>query len=749
MTNNRATFEESLQAAETSVAEENWKEAVVSFQKALAEFPDDPQALAGLGLALINTDQPGRALSHLHQAASLDPENPTYRERMGLALERLGRKQEAVEAYLEAAERYGRQRSPSLALTQWQAAARVDPNCVPAHVNLLKAYLAQRKTQAALQEYLALANIYHGQGQTVQAIRILQHALKLDPLNPQVQSLLDRLRRGEEAVPPETGPLELEVEEESQESQGSPIEIARQAAMADLAESIFDTTPPQTGPLVLKPLSKREVDSLVNKVLDAQTRGDADEAIGYYEQILQAGIIQPAVNFGLGLLYKQQLRFEDAITQFQQSVSESKYRLASHFALGECYRAMGRIDEALSHFIEVVKIVDLGTVDRSQADDLIQLYEELAHAYAAKGESEQAGEFLSSLIDFLDDKGWEDKVAQARERLDALTQNGPVLSLAEIFATPHAEQILQAISLAQEYQRRGLLYTAMDALNRAVSHAPTFLPLHLQMAEVLVGMEKTDEAVAKLLTIADVYRIRGNLSQATAMYDRALRLAPMNVAVRAKLIDLLISYGEIDRALEHYLAMGDTYYQMAQLDRARETYNEALRLAPRGDPKRNWAVRFLHQIGDIDMQRVNWKRAASVYERIIRLAPDDEKAHLTLIDLYYRLGKPAKAITELDNLFKLYRQMNKMSKIITILQEKIQEQPNDIGLHARMAQAYLDMGSDHVQEALQELDVLGDLQLQAGRRADAITTIRAILRLNPPNANAYRQLLDQLVKGTS
>ena len=95
----------------------------------------------------------------------------------------------------------------------------------------------------------------------------------------------------------------------------------------------------------------------------------------------------------------------------------------------------------------------------------------------------------------------------------------------------------------------------------------------------------------------------------------------------------------IDRALEHYLNLADSYYHAAQMDQARDTYQEALRLA----------------------------------------------------------------------------------------------------------QAHLDAG--HIEQALEHLDKLGDLQLEAGRAQDAKATIRAIIALHPPNIVAYQQLLDQLESG--
>ncbi len=746
MAGNRAVYEEAIRRGAAQAWEQRWGEAIAAYRQALAEFPDSPDALSGLGLALAGAGRLEEALPVLQQAANIARENPVLQEQVAQVLERLGRPQEAAQAYLQAADLYLRQQASRMAIERWRDAIRVDPSCISAHVNLLRVYLGQGKHREAIAEYLALATLYRDRGETEKAMELCQYALKLDPHHPEVLALMDALRYG---VPTTvgTGPLEALAEGKPgvPGEEGNPVEIARRTALAQLAEVVFEETPPQTGPLILRPLSKREIDTLISRAIDAQARGDVDEAIACYEEVLRGGVIEPAVHFNLGLLYQQQLRLEEAIAQFQQSVSSPQYRLGSLFALGECYRALGRIDEALTHFLEVLKIVDLSTVRQDQADDLIRLYDELASTYAARGEREQAVEFINALISFLSAKGWEDKVHQARQRLDFLSREGPVLSLAEMLTVPGSERIIQSIGLAQEYLRHNLPRAAMDELMSAVERAPSFLPIHRQIGETLVAMGRTEQAVGKFLAIADTYRVRGNFSQAVAMYERALRLAPMNIPARMKLIDLLVSLGEIDRALEHYLALGDTYYQMAQLDQAREKYNEALQLAPRGSPERRWEVKLLHRIGDIDLQRVEWRRAASVYERIREIAPDDEKARFTLMDLYERLGRPDRALAELDGLLQHYMQTGKVQKAVSILEGLVQEKPGVIPLRARLAQLYLNAGRK--EDALRELDILGDLQLQAGKVKDAIATIQVILRLRPPNADAYRELLEQLQAG--
>ena len=754
MAGNRKVFDEATRAGDNAAWDGNWDQAVAAYRRALAEFPSDVGALTSLGLAYYSAGQLKAALESYQRASKLAPGDPVLYERIGKTLEQLGQGEEAAQVYLASAKCYlNQQQAPHLALERWQDAVRAWPDCLQAHVELFQYHQSQGQVREAVVECLALARIYRVQGQNDYAVQACQHALKLAPHDPEVLAALDSLRYGEQvAIGPEAelfaategsaGPAMLDFQvmpvAESAGERGSPIEIARQKALTELAESLFEEEVRAVPP----GLSKEEVDALIGRAIDFQTRGKIEEAIDAYEKVIRAGVEQPAVHFNLGLLYQEKLRFDAAISQFDRVVSHPEYVLGSHFALGECHRARGRIDEALGHFIEVLKIVDLATVQREQADDLIQLYESLADSYIAKGEREQALKFTNSLVELLSEKGWEDKVVQARRRLDSLTQEGPALSLAEMLAIPGSESVLESLALSQEYAKRGMFYTALEECYYALEHASVYLPIHRQMGQVLVAMGKMDEAASKFVVIADAYRMRGNFRQATAMCQLALKLAPMDTTVRAKLIDLLISHGEIDEALEHYLILADSYYHLAQIDQAREMYQEALRLAPRGSSERRWEVRILHKIGDIDMQRVDWRRAIEVYEQIRELDPDDERARLTLMDLYYRFNQPELAVVELDSLLKVYRESGKTQRIFTVLEDAVRERPENIPLRTRLAQVHLDAGN--VEQALEHLDKLGDLQLEAGRYEDARATIRAIIALHPPNAEAYQQLLGQI-----
>lgn len=754
-----------MRAAANVAWEGNWREAIEAYQRALAEFPDDIDALTGLGMAQASIGESKQALKAYERASELEPDNPVLLEQVGKTLEAVGRAEEAAATYLACGRQYIKQgQAAHLALACWERAAQANPSSVEAHASLLKHYQRRGRIGAAVNECLTLAGIYREQGRGDYAIRICEHAVKLSPRNSEALAMLDKLRYGkEDQREAEAAPPEVEEEprkgvelpdaetlefathpgEEPSEEKGSPVESTRRKALTDLAESVFEEE--EAAATQAERLSKEAADALISKAIDFQTRGDVEAAIAAYQKVLETGAGRPAVHFNLGLLYQEKLRFNDAIEQFEHAVSHPDYKLGAHFALGECHRARGRFDEALEHFIEVLKIVDLATVEREHADDLINLYEHLTDGYLAKGDQDQALEFANSLVTFLNEQGWEDKVMLARQRLDTLTQEGPVVTLAEALTVPDSERILESIAMSQEYVKRDMHYTAVEECYLALESAYNYLPIHRQLAEVSMAMGRVNEAVKKLVVIADTYQVRGTARQAAALYRQALKLAPMDTAVRTKLIDLLISHGEIDKALGHYLVLADSFYQLAQMDQALEVYQEALRLAPRVDQERDWTVRILHKIGDISMQRVDWKRAVSVYERIRDLSPSDERARLTLMELYYRLDQPKEAVAELDALLSVYREQGRSARTFAVLGDVVDRWPEAIPLRARLAQAHLDAG--HTEEALEHLDQLGDLQLEAGQKAQAKATIRAIIALHPPNVEEYETLLQQISEG--
>ena len=313
--------------------------------------------------------------------------------------------------------------------------------------------------------------------------------------------------------------------------------------------------------------------------------------------------------------------------------------------------------------------------------------------------------------------------------------------------TAGSEHVLESLYLSQEYAKRGMYSAAAEEAYRAIQLSPSYLPAHLQLGDLLVLQKRNEAAALKFNAIGDTFRARGDMGGSIHAYERVIEIAPLDLTSRARLIDLLKTIGAYDRALENYLSMGNMYYQLAQVDKARTTFQEALNLAQRGTPEKNWKVRLLNQVADIDMQRLDWQRALISYKELRRLSPDDERIAITLIDLYYKINQPKSALRELNDYMIQLIKGGKSTKVVGILEDMVKQRPNDPNLTDMLARLYVQQ--KRPQKAIDLLDRLGEAQLEAGTNDQAVATIEKILSLNPPNAASYRQLIAQLRQGSS
>jgi len=387
MATNRAHYEEALNKGHTYGWDQRWEEAIAAFNEAAQDEPMEPAAYAGLGMAYLELDQLEKALENYKLAARYSRGEVMHLQRVAEVQERLGLAGEAGKTYMAIGEIELNRKRLDDAMNNWHRAVRLEPNLLRAHQRLASVYQRQGAVRNAIQEYLAIARILQSQGEKNKALQACQLALQLDPRNPDILTAIELIKQGEmlfaneRVVSPapssKSGGLlrmavDLEKEVQAWEPDkrvvetAVPVQDARRMAMEQLAVELFDDGGEED-----QPAGKIERDFLISQALDYQRRGLVNEAISAYEQALATGLSSTAARFNLGLLYQDKLRFEDAIREFEFSVKDQEYRLASYFALGESYRARGQINKSIESFINVLTIVDMGTVRHDQEDRFV------------------------------------------------------------------------------------------------------------------------------------------------------------------------------------------------------------------------------------------------------------------------------------------------------------------------------------------------------------------------------------------
>jgi len=262
------------------------------------------------------------------------------------------------------------------------------------------------------------------------------------------------------------------------------------------------------------------------------------------------------------------------------------------------------------------------------------------------------------------------------------------------------------------------------------------------MGELLLKQDHMPEAIQKFGTIAQTYRARGESLNAIQILQRIIKAAPMDLAARMQLILLLEERGRFNEAIQEKVKLADVYYNLADLTRAREVYLDAYQLAQKSGLNREISINILHYMADIELQSLNWKQAIKIYEQIRTTDPDNYQATEKLIELNLRLGQDKRVESELDEYLSIMEFSGDGQKVQSYLEKLAEEYPDRTYLRRKKAQLYQQKGQ--ADEAIRELDVIGEVLLNAGDNEGAIQAIEAILELDPPNKADYEELISQL-----
>jgi tetratricopeptide (TPR) repeat protein len=265
------------------------------------------------------------------------------------------------------------------------------------------------------------------------------------------------------------------------------------------------------------------------------------------------------------------------------------------------------------------------------------------------------------------------------------------------------------------------------------------------MADIMLQAGKVEPAIEKLRIIVETHIIRGDGNQAVEILTAILTHSPVDIPTRLRLIEMLSQQDKLDQALHEYLQLTEIYKQMAEIDEARKTLERARELAGSARVDRRRSVEILHQMGDIDLSRLDWRRALRVYEQLRTIEPGDDKARHAVIDLNLRLGQEEQAAKELDSYLELLVQSGRNQQALDLLEEMAREHPGKQTLHSRLADAYRAAG--RTMDAIAQYDALGEIQLDAGQAEAAARTIKTILSLDPPDSEGYQELLRNLEAG--
>jgi len=758
-------FQKAMNDGHSAAWDQEWDKAASAYRQALQEFPDHPKALNSLGLALYQLGSVEEALRIYMNVAKLSPDDPVPMEKVAQLSERIGDLKTAVDAALRAGDLFLKQRDTEKALENWVRVTNVSPENAIAHSRLAQVHEKLGHTQQAVTEYLAIASIIQRAGNIDKTREMVNKALSLLPNSIEVKQAQALLSTGQLLPKPlrgkgGTGPIRMAQIKQLQKPKASsgldPIAEARQKALTQLAELLFefsDDNPSAqerkglsaimkgTGGLSLQQSEQTKVVMHLGMAIDAQTKGNEAQAAEEFESALEAGFKHPSLYYALGLLRSKGERFESAQRFLQNAIKHSDYALGTRLLLGQLFASKLRFNEAALEYLEALKIADSMTVPAEKSDEISQQYEPLIEAHENQKDETVLRKACDNISNLLMRPDWREQLHKMRDQMPK--QEGDMIApLADVILQAQSSTVLESMTRINHLARIGSLRSAMDEAFYAMQYAPTYLPLHMLMGDLLVKENHDADAITKYNIVAHAYSVRGEALQATKLLRRIIQLAPMDLGAHNRLIDQLIARGQIDEAIREYLELAAIYYRLADLNMARKTYTVALRVVQQGNADREWNAHILQRMADIDLQRLDWKQALRVYEQIRTIAPDDNATRKQLVELNLRMAQTEKAMNELENYITHLENQNKNDVAVLFIEDLLNEHPDQPLLKRAFAMRLYQAG--RVDEAIALLDGLGETFMQTGNKQAALEVINQIVMMNPPNAEEYRQLLFQM-----
>lgn len=752
MPGNREAYERAMNEGHNAAWDQDWPVAIAAYGRAVQEFPEDPEAHIHWGLALLQDNRLEDALRVYRRAQQLSPDDPIPLEKSADVLERMGRLKEAAQQYVQVSDVYLGLRDMPKAIGNWERATQLSPGLVPIHFKLAQAYERIGDKNKAIREYITLAFNFQRMNENDKAIKAVERALRLDKNNIQAINTMRALKSGAKIMLP------------TDDNQAPPKSASKSSAASSNDFDLFGSEQKQSSAVESDPLGplgeamNAALSMLAQFVVESGSLdaagGDAlqamelqrqqlyDNAISAYQRA-EGKLRHPALKLNLGALLLLTDRAEHAIKALGEAVSTPQLAAGALHGLGQAHFKIGKHRKAAEFLIRSLQTVDMSlAVSGEEASELMQVYDSLVISLEGRTE-ESIASVNERFMHLLTGKDWRMRIADARRHLgEILTAGEGEQGMWDFLIASRTDEFTESITAIDRYISQGLLTLAMDEAHHVIEYSPYYLPVHIRMADIMMKEGRVRQAITKYDVVARSYMTRGETDKAASILQEVLEMAPLDIGVRTTLIDLLRTEGQDAEALNHYIALADTYKELGNFDMARETYAVAERTARKIEAPSAKLVEIKHRVADIDQMRLDMRRAQKVYEEIVQLEPDDERAYRMLVDIAYNQNNPIEAIKHLDKLLGLYARNKQVTRITQLLEELVNRHRNDTGLRSRLASIYARLGRK--EDAVEQLNALVDLQLEAGHHNDAKETLRQIIALKPAQVNDYKKLLLEL-----
>jgi tetratricopeptide (TPR) repeat protein len=625
MAGNRAIFERAMEQGRAAAQREDWSTALKEMLRAVQEIPNDLEARTSLAVALYHNEKYPQSIQLLEELRKRRGDDPYTLAYLARAYEGNQNLAQAVAILTLLGDQALEQRIIPEAVEAFEEAIRLTPQDPDLRIRLAEILVDAGDMRRAAEQCVEIARIRHAAGDTIGAEEAVDEALSLDSANRTAQALKHELNHHA----PQTEPTPT-------------------------YQPTFEPMRNGTGGLHDPQLA---LDNLLAQAAAQREAGNVTGALRFYEHALERGAENPDLFYSLGMLYQERGDHTSAINMLRKVTGNDEYALSAHYALGDSLKARGDIQAAAEEYETTIRLVDLESIGRTEADDLIAMYQAAAECYAELGELSRAASLYGTLAGFLQSKRWGKEMAdEFHARAKEFTERAMFAKLRTLGtgtlpverviapepeetspaqttwgALPSFSDFLRGDAQAAEEQPSDP-FAILDALPH--SETRVFPPV------TQIDTTGCDETIVRFIEASGRFIEQGLVWAAVDACHEIIRHDNTYLPVHLRLGEIYEREGRIEDAMLKYRTLIDTYTARGQEVEAIDVYYRMIELSPDTTNMRGQLVELLRKARRVEdaveqalivantyFKQGQTSRALEEYRRIQTWAPPSARMH--------------------------------------------------------------------------------------------------------------------------
>ncbi len=211
----------------------------------------------------------------------------------------------------------------------------------------------------------------------------------------------------------------------------------------------------------------------------------------------------------------------------------------------------------------------------------------------------------------------------------------------------------------------------------------------------------------KTLANAQKQLRKGNYDRAIKEYTKVVEEDPGDIRSKLKLADLLVKVDRFDDALKGYREVAFSYARQDLYEKAAAVYKQAMRIAPE-DPvlctdlgeayyrlgRLKDAVRVFHKAQRIYKRDGNEAAQRDILERMVRIDPEDVGLRIQLAERSEKDGQREQALELFREAATQLREEGRVDEYVQVLERIIYLDPNRLDMRKEVVRNYLGRGDE-------------------------------------------------------